>query len=102
MKKRGQEPTDTQPIGRCPAGFTAAQKTAWREITANDPGVLQKSDRVAVETTSRLLAEIRGGELQASKIALLTNLLHKLGQTPVGRNYVQVREPEPANPFDED
>jgi hypothetical protein len=99
-KNRGKPPADSLAIGRCPAGLTSEQRRAWWEIVGNDPGVLLKSDRVSVELAARLMAEIRiDPEPKASKQSLLANLLHKLGQTPTGRNYVSIPEKQESNPF---
>ncbi len=101
-KGRGKQPIDQRGIGRCPTFLTDAEKDAWRELVTNDPGVLQRSDRIAVEMTARLMAEIRvGADVTAAKQALLASMLHKLGQTPIGRNYVRLPEPITTNPFDE-
>ena len=99
LKARGKQTEDQRSIGRAPSGLTDAQRAAWRELVRNDPGVLTKADRIAVEMTARLMAEIRAGDTQASKQALLTQMLHKLGQTPQGRNYVSVPEKPERNPF---
>ena len=102
-KGRGKQPSDQRDIGRCPTFLTDAEKEAWRELVTNDPGVLQPSDRIAVEMTARLMAEIRADDnITAAKQALLASMLHKLGQTPTGRNYVHLPEPKTTNPFDED
>lgn len=99
LKARGKQPEDNRAIGRAPAGLTDEQRAAWREIVRNDPGVLTKADRIAVEMTARLMVEIRNGDTQATKQALLTQTLHKLGQTPQGRNHVSVPEKPEKNPF---
>ncbi len=98
--KRGKTPTDPRKIGRCPQDFTPDQRQAWKEVLANDPGVLTRADRLTIEQIARLVAEIRAtAEPTASKQALLGNLLHRIGQNPVARNYVQVPEPKKENPF---
>ena len=102
-RSRGKPPVDQRCIGCCPGFLTDAQKTAWRELVKNDPGVLQRSDRIAVEMTARLMAEIRqGGEVTAATQAPLASMLQKLGQTPTGRNSVSIPAPEVTNSFAED
>jgi hypothetical protein len=97
---RGKQPIDQRGIGRCPAFLTEAEKGAWRELVTNDPGVLQRADRIAVEMTARLMAEIRADDnITAAKQALLASMLHKLGQTPTGRNSVSIPAPGITNPF---
>ena len=97
---RGEQPIDQRGIGRCPTFLTEAEKGAWRELVTNDPGVLQRADRIAVEMTARLMAEIRADDnITAAKQSLLASMLHKLGQTPTGRNNVSIPAPEVTNPF---
>ncbi|MDA9982486.1 hypothetical protein N9H39_07065 [Gammaproteobacteria bacterium] len=97
---RGKTATDNRPVGRAPAHLTADQKQAWREIVKSaPPGVLQKSDRIAVESVAMLLTQIRAGDTQAAKVALLTMMLNKMGMTPTGRNSVSIPAPETKNPF---
>ena len=93
---RGAHATDSRAIGRAPAHLDANQKAAWRElVNSAAPGVLKKSDRLSIEVAARVLAEIRNGETQAAKVALLTSILHKCGMTPQGRNHVEVETPKP-------
>lgn len=102
-RQRENTPADKRPIGRVPATLNDDEKTAWRDIVASDPGVLRASDRATVEMAARLMAEVRNGEnVPTSRLALLQTILHRLGQTPIGRNYVSVPTPRAPNRFDED
>ena len=68
-KDRGRAATDKRSIGHCPSFLNDSQKTAWRELIQNDVGVLQRSDRIAVEMTARLMVQIRAGDTQAASQA---------------------------------
>ncbi len=101
FKNRGETPKDDRKIGRCPQGLNPEERKAWGEIVQGDPGVLALADRGSVELAARLMAEVRvNPEIPASKIALLANILNKLGRTPQGRNNLELpKEPEKENPF---
>ena len=98
---RGNAPVDNRGIGRCPAFLTGSQKVAWKELVKNSPpGVLQRSDRIAVEMVARLMVQIREGDgATAATQAVLTSMLQKLGMTPTSRNSISIPAPEPSNPF---
>ena len=100
-KARGNSPVDQRGIGQCPSFLTDTQKQAWKELIRNDPGVLRRSDRIAVEMSARLMAQIREGDGATSATqALLTQMLHRLGQTPQGRNHVSIPAPEKASIYE--
>ena len=99
---RAPQPIDQRDIGRCPSFLTDMEKECWREIIKNDPGVLRRSDRIAVEMAARLIAEIREGDAKAATHAQLNALLHKFGQTPTGRNHVSIPVLKQINKFDAD
>ena len=103
LKARENEPDEKREIGSAPRGFTAAQKRAWRDFVGNAiPGTLGKSDRVIVETASRLLAEIRVSEPNAALYGQLTRTVALLGMTPTERSKLNVPAPTKRNRFADD
>ncbi|MDA9981517.1 hypothetical protein N9H39_02025 [Gammaproteobacteria bacterium] len=100
-KGRGKTATDNRPVGRCPSFLTEPQKVAWKELVANSaPGVLLRSDRIAIELTVRLLVQVREGDhVTSATQAVLTSMLSKLGLTPASSTNVSIPAPETQNPF---
>lgn len=104
MRERGEPPKDDRALGRVPSHLNAEEKAAWREIVSSaPPGLLQRSDRVAVEIAARLLITCRSGEANAAMQAQLVRLLGKLGCTPGDRGQMRIPtdKPEESNPFAE-
>jgi hypothetical protein len=96
LRARGVEPQPTGPIGAPPDCLSRQEQAAWREIVLHSPpGVLGCSDRLALEITCRLVAELRrAGSLPAGQMAALVGLLGKLGMTPADRSRVGLLSPE--------
>jgi hypothetical protein len=102
-KNRGKQPVDKRGIGNVPSDLTDAQKAAWHELVKNDPGVLLRSDRIAVECTARLMAQIRSGDnATAAAQTVLISMLGKLGQTPQSRSSLSIPEPKTRSIYDDD
>ena len=74
------------PIGRAPSHFNSADRAIWAEITKTAaPGLLQKTDRLAVEALVRLVGKMRGQDAKTSDLNALINLLGRLGLSPLDR-----------------
>lgn len=97
FESRKTAPTTTGEVGSPPKRLSSDQKTAWIEITTAIPsGIAGASDRVAVEMAAVLLAQFRSNpiEMQASRIAILMQLLSRLGLDPQARTRLNA---EPAD-----
>lgn len=94
---RKKSPRTTGKIGTPPKHLTEPQKAVWKEIAKAIPtGVAGASDRLTVELAAVLLAQFREAPLtmQASRVALVMQLLSRLGLDPQARTRLQV-EPQP-------
>lgn len=107
-RARPAEPQPTGPLGDPPARLSAAEKTAWRELSSQIPAnVLTNTDRAWLEIASRLWARmvkdgIGGGGLMVGEVAALKDCLSKMGMNPSDRSKISVRrDSEQTNPFAE-
>lgn len=116
MKDRENEPVDPNPIGDPPEHLNKHEKAAWHEIISTTmPGVLVRSDRIALEMAACLLTKLRGqkrirnsrGKMvidrpgPADKTQFFRYLSH-FGMMPADRARISIpKEPE-KNPFDDD
>ena len=97
---RENEPAVTEPLGPAPTTLSGDQLKAWADIVDTCPaGVLSKSDRIAVESCSKLLALDRIGKLDTAGARLLQSYLGKFAMTPADRSKVSVPKPEKKNAF---
>lgn len=102
QRRRPNEPKPTGDLGPPPAHLNEKQAECWKELAETAaPRVLTNSDRWMVEVAARLMAELRlSGDLAATKLALLTNCLGRMGMTPAERSKVAVPPAEqPASPW---
>lgn len=86
-----------------PAYFDEAQSAVWNEIVRLlPPSVLQATDRLAVELTSRLIARFRAigdADVNMAQVAQIRTALASLGMTPADRSRVSATKTPAANPF---
>lgn len=92
-------PFDSTP----PAYFTEDQCAVWKEIVGVLPAtVLQSTDRMAVELTSRLIANFRSlddANVSMAQVAQIRTALATLGMTPADRSRVSAAKTPTVNPF---
>ena len=103
-RARAAEPVVSEPLGDPPRHLSRLERAAWREIVRITPfGILAVSDRVAVEITAVLLAEMRSNPcgFSAAKLSRLESFLARFGMTPSDRSRIHVPAPQKDNPFDE-
>lgn len=101
---RKNAPTTTGSLGTPPKHLDEAAKKVWREIVKSIPaGVAGASDRITVEMASTLLAQFRAAPatMQASRVALLLNLLGRLGLDPQARTKLQIETTPPTEKKDD-
>ena len=110
MKKRENEPVNTNPIGLPPRCLNKVQKQFFKEIVNSSiPGVLGQSDRIAVEMAARLLYRIRGLEIvddelieaSASDHSLFNNYLGKFGMIPSERSKISMEPLKKKSVYDD-
>jgi phage terminase small subunit len=91
---RKNSPITTGQLGDPPDYFDAALSAIWLELSEAIPaGITGSADRVAVEMATKLLHQFRTEPaMQASRLAILTNLLSRLGLDPQGRTRLQVTQ----------
>ncbi|CUI04689.1 hypothetical protein BN2497_4155 [Janthinobacterium sp. CG23_2] len=86
-----------------PAYFNEAQVAVWNEMVGLLPeSVLQSTDRMAVELTSRLVARFRAlddGDVTMAQAAQIRTALASLGMTPADRSRVSSKKAPKVNPF---
>jgi phage terminase small subunit len=86
-----------------PAYFNEGQRQVWDEIVDLLPAeVLQSTDRMAVELTSRLIARFRDLEddkVTMAQVAQIRTALASLGMTPADRSRVSAKKKAPTNAF---
>lgn len=89
---RKSAPTTAGEVGNPPKYFDSSTKKVWKEIVSAIPaGVAGAADRMAIEMASRLMHQFRTEpDMQASRIAILMNLLSRLGLDPQARTKLQV------------
>src|SRR5579875_1446510 len=95
---RQSMPPTTGEIGLPPGHLPADCHATWKEIsTAIPAGIAGAADRIAVELATRLLQQFRTDpDMQASRIAILTNLLSRLGLDPQARTRLHTpSQPDP-------
>lgn len=100
---RQKSPATQGTLGNPPKHLDDATKKVWRELAKAIPaGVAGSSDRMTVEIASCLLTQFRAAPvtMQASRIALLMQLLSRLGLDPQARTRMQVPT-APETPDDE-
>lgn len=101
-KERENEPEATGDIGDPPADWDEGVKACWREIVGLiAPGVLGKSDRLAVEMAANLLHQLRQSKwlVPAAVLTRYETLIGKFGMTPSDRSKVSVPKKPDVNPF---
>ncbi len=86
-----------------PEYFNTAQRDAWDEIISLLPdGVLQATDRMAVELVSRLMTAFRAtddADVTPAQATQLRTALATLGMTPADRPRVTITPKPAVNPF---
>ncbi|MGE0803713.1 MAG: hypothetical protein AB7G13_22390 [Lautropia sp.] len=88
----------TPDLGDPPEWLPDRVRIAWQEIAAAvAPGVLQRSDRLAVELLATLLTEFRADPVAfgSRKYTVLQTLLTRCGMTPADRARIVVPPPAP-------
>ncbi len=102
---RANEPVAIGDIGEPPAHLDDAVRACWVEIVGLcHPGVLCTADRLVMEHTSQLLAQLRASSWQVHPTILIRfeASLGKLGMTPADRSKVSAAKPKEAyDPLDE-
>ncbi|MDB5937533.1 MAG: hypothetical protein JWQ01_4877 [Massilia sp.] len=101
-RRRVDEPEPNGEIGDAPERFTEDERTAWAEIVGTcAAGVFCKSDRIAIEVASVLLAMFRADPagIPGAKLARLDSLMARFGMTPSDRSKVSAPKPAAVNPF---
>lgn len=104
FETRKSAPATTGQVGSPPKRFNSDQKIAWKEITEAIPkGIAGMSDRMAVEMASVLLAQFRSNplDMQASRIAILMQLLSRLGLDPQARTRLNAEPVDTQKVHDE-
>lgn len=103
LRAREGEPEDDRPLGDCPEHLTPSQRQCWHEIATHAiPGVLGKSDGLAVEIAAGLFAKLRTGGIRGFELSQLNRLLGKLGMTPSDRASINIPQTKPRNTFADD
>lgn len=86
-----------------PAYFDEGQRAVWNEMVGLLPeSVLQSTDRMAVELTSRLVARFRSiddADVSMAQVAQIRTALASLGMTPADRSRVSSKKAPTVNPF---
>lgn len=84
------------PLGLAPKHFNQRQREIWDELATSAPvGVIEASDRFALELLVCLLAKLRTGKAKAAEVNQISSLLAKLGMTPADRSRTNPRNPDP-------
>src|ERR1700678_4196096 len=99
---RANEPRPTSAVGDPPEDFLRPHSTLaarhlriWHELLAQAPhGVITGCDRMLLENTCRLQAQIECGERSAAVFNQVRSNLADLGMTPAGRSKVSVARPK--------
>ena len=93
------DPPSAGEIGNPPEHLADDEQLVWKELVATSPeGVLQASDRVAVELAATLLSDYRKDRdsFNAGRLGVLQKALASIGRTPVDRS----RMAAPVDPLD--
>lgn len=100
QRARDSEPEMSGEIGEPPEHFTDLEKKAWNKITSDAlDGVFCKSDRLAVEIASGLLAGVWEKGLNMNSVTQLRQFLAAFGMTPADRSRICVANKKTENPF---
>ena len=86
----------TDGLGEPPSHLTSNETTLWAEIEKIAPaGLLTPCDRLAVELACKVMLRLRNetGAMKASEIAILLNVLSRLGLTPADRARLDIPVP---------
>lgn len=97
------QPKAERGIGPPPDHLGDMEKAVWDEMVSHMyAGVLASGDRVAFETLTRLVVEMRTNfaEMNAAKLSQLSKLLGLFGMTPSDRTKIVVPKQEDKNPFE--
>ena len=101
-RARDAEPEAAGEIGEPPETFTEMEKKAWNQIVGDAlDGVFCKSDRLAVELASKLLAGVWENGLDDRSTTQLRQFLAAFGMTPADRSRISVQKKNKVNPFAE-
>ena len=101
-REREGEPEANGEIGEPPESLSEDAKKCWFEIEGLlAPGVLCRSDRLALEMAASLLVQMREMKwvAPAALIARYEAQIGKFGMTPSDRSKVSVPKALQANPF---
>jgi hypothetical protein len=95
-------PTVLMPIGKPPRHLPTDERALWAELVkAAPPGLLQRSDRIALEVACKLVARMRTADAKTSELNALMATLGKLGVSPLDRLRLNL-EPPPPEPSAQD
>jgi len=94
----------TKPIGNiAPRHFTRTERGVWAEVVKSaPPGLLHRSDRLAVEVLVKMIGRVRGPDAKTSDFSVLSNLLGRLGLNPVDRMRMDLPSFPTSNPEEHD
>ena len=91
----------SRPIGEPYSRMTDAQKTAWAELVGDMPW-LHSAHRTLLQMTCQVKARLdEGEEVGVSAMTLLSQLLSKLGATPVDETKVNHDDGDVEDPADQ-
>ena len=97
---RVNEPIPSPDVGDAPPYFNDYLRAIWDEIMENAaPGVIKRSDRLALEAWCLIIAQIRCGIAQAPIYAQHKAYAQQFGMTPAARSMVQVPVDDNGNEF---
>jgi len=102
-RQNKNQPEPERGIGPPPSHLDDTHQNVWDEIVSNMyAGVLGEADRMALETLTRLVVEMRTNfeEMTAAKLSQLSTLLGRFGMTPSDRTKIVVPKQEKTNPFE--
>jgi hypothetical protein len=95
-KARENEPVITDPIGPYPESFVGESsertrlRAIWDELVADAAdGVLNRSHRMHLEATCRLMLKVRGGYAKTGDFANLNKFLTQMGMNPAAQSTVR-------------
>ena len=101
-KERENEPDAGGEVGEPPEHLTDVEKAVWLEVLElTAPGVVGKSDRLALEMLACMIAQIREAHwmVPAAVLTRCETLMGKFGMTPADRSKVGAPKKDKANPF---
>ncbi|MCU1248690.1 MAG: hypothetical protein JWQ49_1719 [Edaphobacter sp.] len=91
-KDRALPPLRTGDLGLPDESLSDKEKVIWLELAESAPiGLLQRSDRMAVELCCRLLSKAREGEAMPDELKVLGQMLRACGFTPLARERIMRR-----------